>query len=53
VIAVLLALAALALVLTVGAVLLAVTGRRLVHADHDLPEPARYARCGPTPKEPR
>ncbi|MFC9090676.1 hypothetical protein [Nocardiopsis dassonvillei] len=44
-IAVLLGLAVLALVLTVGAVLLAIIGRDLVHADHDLPEPAR--RAGP------
>jgi hypothetical protein len=38
------------LVLTGGivAVLLSATGdRRLVHADHDLPEPARHARRTP------
>jgi hypothetical protein len=46
-IAVLLFLVGLALLCTVAAVFLAVTGRDLVHADHDLPEPARRAR---TPK---
>lgn len=50
-IAFLLALAALALVLIIGAVLLAVTGRHLVHTEHDLPTPARHARRG-TPKKP-
>jgi hypothetical protein len=50
--AVLLFLAALALLCTVAAVLLAVAGgRRLVHADHDLPEPARHARRTPKKKD--
>lgn len=41
-------LAALALVLIISAILLALTGgHHLVHTDHDLPEPAHYARRGP------
>ncbi|WP_157983516.1 hypothetical protein [Nocardiopsis sp. TNDT3] len=41
-------LAALALLCTAIAVLLAATGgRALVHADHPLPEPARHARRAP------
>lgn len=44
-------LAALALLCTAVAVLLAVTGgRALVHTEHDLPEPARHARRAPTSK---
>ncbi|MFE1401071.1 hypothetical protein ACFW53_24320 [Nocardiopsis dassonvillei] len=42
-----LVLAALALLCTAIAVLLAVTGRALVHAEHPLPEPARHARRAP------
>jgi hypothetical protein len=43
----LLFLAALALLCTAITVLLAVTGRTLIHTEHDLPTPARHARRAP------